>query len=150
MPLEKGSSEKVISNNIRTEVNAGKSQAQAAAIAYHEAGKDEKAYSTACTRDALALAAGGMPLDQTSPDRAYGVQATPTVGNTVGRPAALIADKRVKDDEKSLEDTQPQIPFFGEALDDYAQHQIRMTQGLDKRSKDADFVGGEADLQKIK
>jgi 8-oxo-dGTP pyrophosphatase MutT (NUDIX family) len=40
MPLEKGSSKKVISDNIATEVNAGKSQKQAAAIAYSEAQDD--------------------------------------------------------------------------------------------------------------
>lgn len=40
MPLEKGSSEAVISKNIATERNAGKSASQAAAIAYSEAGKD--------------------------------------------------------------------------------------------------------------
>lgn len=40
MPLEHGSSQKVISNNIATEINAGKPPQQAAAIAYSVAGKD--------------------------------------------------------------------------------------------------------------
>ena len=63
MPLEQGSSQKVISNNIRTEVEAGKPGKQAAAIAYREAGKDEAAYSVAATRDALRIAAGGKARD---------------------------------------------------------------------------------------
>lgn len=39
MPLEKGKSKKVISNNIRTEMNAGKKQSQAIAIALNTARK---------------------------------------------------------------------------------------------------------------
>lgn len=42
MPLESGSSQATISKNIATERNAGKSAAQAAAIAYHQAGKDSE------------------------------------------------------------------------------------------------------------
>jgi hypothetical protein len=39
VPLRKGSSRKVISANIRTEIKAGRPQRQAVAIALHKAGK---------------------------------------------------------------------------------------------------------------
>lgn len=42
MPLKKGSSKKTISENIRTEMHAGKPQRQAIAIAMRSAGKSRK------------------------------------------------------------------------------------------------------------
>lgn len=43
MPLKKGSSDDVISSNIRTEMEAGKDRDQAVAIAMSKAGKQKKA-----------------------------------------------------------------------------------------------------------
>ena len=42
MPLKKGSSKKVISANIATEVRAGRPQKQAIAISFSKAGKSRK------------------------------------------------------------------------------------------------------------
>jgi hypothetical protein len=42
MPLKSGKSQKVISQNIRTEIAAGRPRDQAVAIAYSKAGKSKK------------------------------------------------------------------------------------------------------------
>lgn len=42
MPLKSGSSKKIVSANIKTEISAGKPQKQAVAIAMSKAGKGRK------------------------------------------------------------------------------------------------------------
>ena len=42
MPLDKGKSRKAVSKNIKTEMDAGKTQKQAIAISLNQAGKSNK------------------------------------------------------------------------------------------------------------
>jgi len=46
MPLAKGSSNEVVSQNIKTEMKAGKPQKQAIAIALSEAGRSKRPQAT--------------------------------------------------------------------------------------------------------
>lgn len=50
MPLKKGKSEKVISGNIKREMEAGKPQKQAIAIAMSEAGMSKKSKKSASSK----------------------------------------------------------------------------------------------------
>jgi hypothetical protein len=50
MPLELGSGKKVVSDNIRTEMTAGKPQKQAVAISLSKAGRSIKKPSTSIRR----------------------------------------------------------------------------------------------------
>lgn len=56
MPLEQGSSQETIGQNIATEIHAGKPQKQAIAIAFKEAGKSNKDEITKQEKEALSRA----------------------------------------------------------------------------------------------
>ena len=74
MPLEKGSSREVVSKNIATEVNAGKPQKQAIAIAMHTAGKSKPAKDQAPL--ATSPNTGALPTRPRAQDAAVGRQPT--------------------------------------------------------------------------
>lgn len=53
MPLQSGSSKKVVSENIRTEMHAGRPQKQAIAIAMSKAGKSRGKKKRSLAKDAM-------------------------------------------------------------------------------------------------
>lgn len=65
MPLRKGSSKKVISENIATERRAGKPEKQAVAIAYSEAGEGK--HRGAADMDLVGTASAGHEMGKTVP-----------------------------------------------------------------------------------
>lgn len=62
MPLEPGKSKEAFSHNVKTEIEAGKSQKQAVAIAYHEAGEDAGMEAWKKLGSAPPEAGGGFPF----------------------------------------------------------------------------------------
>ena len=55
MPLEEGNSREVFQHNVKAEMEAGKPQKQAVAIAYHEAGKSKDTIE-GCSQAGLSVA----------------------------------------------------------------------------------------------
>ena len=81
MPLEKGKSKEAFQNNVKKEIEAGKSQSQAVAIAYSESGKDEN-------ESAREYDINGWPEIKNNPLSKEGV--FPYSGETVGGEAGRV------------------------------------------------------------
>jgi hypothetical protein len=97
MPLEKGSSQEVISKNIATERNAGKPEKQAVAIAMSEAGKSNKDKGSPMSKD---VEESSTPVPATSmpaPDKP-----APQVFDARSVAPDKISMQAIKDEAKRL------------------------------------------------
>ena len=96
MPLEKGKSKEAFQNNVKKEIEAGKSQSQAVAIAYSESGKDEN-------ESAREYDINGWPEIKNNPLSKEGV--FPYSGETVGGEAGRVYNVYRPEEELSNPET---------------------------------------------